>query len=521
MTGEPRGQRGKRAGRILTDEEYAAKEQARVKEAADERVKAFASVRGMLTHDNSFLTQFVRWNIGQTDAPASFHVLGALMAIATCANTETWVGIGSQKFRPNLFGMIIGPSGRARKSWSLSKSSSLIEEVISGRVSSKIGSYEAAVDEIEQKRHSVILEPEFSRFLKQARDGGGAGGSHLSAIKAALCDMFDCADLTRRTRKTGTQVVRNYWVNFFAAISDAYLATSTDPDDWTGGFLSRWLFMRDDRTRYERVYDIPEDPTGRAELLERLNRIYLSSPAGTFVIKPSRMINEWVDGLELQGRETNERLQGLTERAPILTNRVACLIAIDRMVNVEGYERPGGMGGHTLIQDTKARWNVTEADIAPAIEIVKRSLENVAVITDQVQYTPQARLKAKILSIMPEDQVVDMGFITERTGELTFVIERYMKTLLGEKRIAAVQANDGLRYVKVGVMDVNTALRAEGVEPLPAGVQLNLPAKPTDVPEMFSFTRFAAPDQGQQGHGHENPAAYDAYDVPYRPLPED
>lgn len=445
-----------------------------------------APVSSQLGAENSFLRRFTRWAVTQTDAPVTFHVLTGLMSIATAIPPyiETKLGVGRQQ--PNIFGMIVGESGRARKSWSMSLSQKLLAEACPDRLGLRIGSYEAAVASLVEKPYMTIFESEFSRFLSQSK--GNAQG-YLASLKLGLTDMYDLAPLSRKTMRV-THNVTDYRINILGAISDSYLSEYTEPSDFTGGFLSRWLFASGDRTRF--VAEPDDSPAAEAEqkeLVGMLQALYMHAPTGQYVFEPDtrKVFNQWQEAIDEIGGSVEHRLVGMVDRSAALAKRVATLLAIDRIVNREGH-REGTFDPILRWASTPADrarvWSVTREDLDTTLQIIAAHLQAAQRIVSKVEHSAAAKAKAKVLHAMPETAAVPIGKVTRETGMNKRDVETVLDTLKFEDRVKPIVVNGANWWVRLpeekvrlsgltanadGLPLPQVAARPEEFSPIPLG----------------------------------------------------
>ena len=440
-----------------------------------------APVSRQLGAEGSFLRRYARWAVTQTDAPPAFHVLTGLAGIATVIppHVETRLGIGKQK--PNLFGMIVGESGRARKSWSMNLIQRLLEKAAPDRIGLRVGSYESAIAELSQKPYCTIFEPEFSRFLSQSN---GNSGGYLQALKLGLTDLYDATPISRATMKVRHEI-KDYRLSLIGAISDSYLSEYTEPADFTGGFLSRWLFVTGDRTTLMvRPDESPEAEAEGAALSAMLQRIYQHGPAGQyrFEARTHDLFDDWQRALDQMSAKADHRLVGMIERASALGKRVATMIAIDRIVNREGHEEDAAVaaGGIwatiTREQQSDRTWEVTREDLETTIQIVHAHIEAAQRIVGRVEHTPTARNKAKVLHCLSTDTAVPLGHITLATGIRKREVQEYLETLTLEERARPIQINGNPWYLRVAPASIKVTAES-GLPALP-----RVEARPDEVP---------------------------------------
>lgn len=406
-------------------------------------------VRHMLP-SRGFIREHVLWAIRQTDAPAIFHLGVALTQLSTMVNSRAVVGFGAGAQELNLYTMVVGGSGSSRKSTAVKFAEKNIHQIDGGsRIGPSLGSYEGMVNSLAERPTQLVIEPEFSRLLSQSQN---RTGGFLAALKTGLTQAYDSDPLSRKTMKVDTGQITGYRISLLGAISGSYLSLYTEPEDWTGGFMSRWLLMFGDRERFLVMGDpSPAAVAAGRRVRDKLEHIYYKSPAGRLEICPDtetfRMYECWARGLDKCARETEKKLQGVYERASALTRRIAALYAIDRLME-EGVEcLPDPLA------DAERRWQIEPIDLYFAHLVVASHLQSAEKIVATVAHSRDAREKAEVLGSIPPVGVtlngIARGGICRVTGLLKQRVITILDTLKEEGQVAEKLVGTGVCYEKI------------------------------------------------------------------------
>lgn len=459
-----------------------------------------APIRAQIT-GSGFLSRYVRWAVTQTDAPEQFHVMVGLSLLSAVMSPGARAAFGSQRVKPNLYCMVVGTSGTERKTASMSVGRRLLSQAAPKSLGSRFGSYEAILDELVERPQCLILEPEFSRFLSQA-----GKGSHLQAVKTGLTDLFDGEPISNRTRKHGAMAVHDdYRLSMLAAVSDSYLAQFTEPSDFTGGFMSRWLFTHADRNRWlYQPMDTPETRKQQEELVKHLEMLYQYSPPGVYRITPDseadQLYYHWSQELNRTAVEAEFKVRGTYMRAQMMTLRVAGLLAMDRVAQDPSNHVLDSLGVRDLMAQPEDHvFEITTEDLLPAMHIVSTHLASVQRIVRLVAHTESDRQKARVLDALPEPkpgeefgEFLPLGAITKTAGMLSKQAKEVLGTLETEGRVQALSlSNNQLRYARVAPRTTGETRRVDGLdvastsEPLPEAVTLVPPAEAR--PEVYGW----------------------------------
>lgn len=435
--------------------------------------RLLAQVAGRTGVRGGFIDGYIRWACGQTDAPPSGHILAALISVASVVGTRSRVRIGTHHVSPNIFGMMIGASGRVRKTWSQSMAQRMLQGVCPERVGLSSGSYEAMVDELKERPLCTIFEEEFSTVL-----AGGSSGGPIPRLKTGLTKLYDGGRTSNRTRKGGSVSVEGYRLNLMAAISPSYLSEYTNPEDYTGGFLSRWLMVYGERPagQFLGLFDSVPDPDEEERLRTMLGQILTHCPVGRFDMAPEALeeFRAWERGIEAQSIVVQEKTQGYLSRAGSLAVRLAGLIAMDRMVVVEGHTEDQGID----FEADKRTWYIRPADFEIARNIVNAHLMDVQRIVSTIEHGKDAKTKGRVLEAVPTDWV-PLAFITQRSGMTLKTIRDPLDTLVAEGQVAkSERPGSGLLFKRLPPTTTEAHVEDTPSIPLPIlplGIQTELP----------------------------------------------
>lgn len=187
------------------------------------------------------------------ESPGSFHFWVAATLLGACLQRNTWVHKGIYQVYPNLYTILVAPSGVCRKSRAISLGMSVVNDFAWLNVIADKTTPEALLDALmigtsqmvnpSKKSHSqpknstgLVKSSELSVFLNKQ--------TYNSGMVALLTDLYDCPDDHKYvTRNKGAVVLKNSAVQFLAGTTPRWLATSIPEDAFEGGFMSRVLFV--------------------------------------------------------------------------------------------------------------------------------------------------------------------------------------------------------------------------------------------------------------------------------------
>jgi hypothetical protein len=147
----------------------------------------------------------------------------------------------------NMFLILVGESGAARKTASVTTSTRVVRNLhdSSSTVALLDGKATAeALDEILRTRTELvgsaqlcIASPELATLL--------GNEAYMASVPAILTDVYDCPTIRHggSTIMRGICVQQNIWVSLLAASTPIWLLRSVNPNVVEGGFTSRCLFI--------------------------------------------------------------------------------------------------------------------------------------------------------------------------------------------------------------------------------------------------------------------------------------
>ena len=167
--------------------------------------------------------------------------------------------------------MLVGPSGKVRKSTSINHM-----KEIATRVSNKIlwsGNFsdEGLLEKLQKDRTGMIVEGEFAKMMAGLQKKFALQG------KAILTDIYECPEvypMPIRVKKEEelAEMIESPVLSIVSASTPEWLLEYTDPSDIVGGFLGRFLFIYAENRESDRNRT-PYDVSSRERLVRRLHKL--------------------------------------------------------------------------------------------------------------------------------------------------------------------------------------------------------------------------------------------------------
>lgn len=317
----------------------------------------------------------------QTTAPLLYHI-GVGLSVLACACPLNYGMHYAGSLRANTFCLLVGRSGEDRKSSALHVGRNILDQAAPSLVGDFPGSPEGLIDSLAEAPSQLIPISEFGKFLSAAQRG------YFEPTKTLLADLWDSDPVQRRkaSQKGGPTVVRvdQPRLSIAAACSIPYLEKHTLSEDWTGGFMGRWLVLygRRERTDPDPVGDRTDEPW----LVDDLRRRALITTAG------------WCDGLDPQakqlwhqwfhdvmGRQLPGNIVGIRARAPTMARKIALLYGWDYGPAQHG--KP---------------WRIDLSILEPAIAFTELHIKSLVHLSEVIAEHPDARLRRSVLQAINE-----------------------------------------------------------------------------------------------------------------------
>lgn len=278
-----------------------------------------------------------------SEPPVLFRKWTAVSTIAAAMQRKCSLKWGYLEFFPNLYTVLVAPSGRCRKGTAMSPGygflralgipiaaeaitrEALIRELRESN-SLDVTSIEEGVDQQASATHHsslTIYSPELTVFL-------GYGNLQLMSD---LTDWYDCRERwTYRTKNQGTDVIIGVWVNLLGATTPELLQSTMPRDAIGGGLTSRIIFVYESKKAKSVAlpFYTEEEKALYSDLEDDLRRILLLS--GEYKVTSS-FIDEWTTWYpwqEVHKPFSQPLFEGYLERRPNHLLKLSMIMSASR-----------------------------------------------------------------------------------------------------------------------------------------------------------------------------------------------
>src|SRR3990172_5274109 len=202
------------------------------------------------------------------EAPTPFHFATGMTVLGACLKRQVFVDQGYYQIWPAVQAMLVGPSGRVKKSTAAGYGVDLALQLTEGlfNLLPDAGSGEALITELSQiarkngERTGLLYVSEMATFL-------GKQEYNINLIQN-LTDIFDCRlSKRKRTGARGNEAMKNIAVSALFCTNEDWAIDAIPSSAFGGGFMRRVLLFYQGGT--DRVFPRPQKPT--AESIARLH----------------------------------------------------------------------------------------------------------------------------------------------------------------------------------------------------------------------------------------------------------
>lgn len=291
---------------------------------------------------SDWVTAYLKYS-DTTEPAETFRLWTAISVIAACLQRKCKLEWGTLTFYPNMYVVLIGPSG-SRKGTAMSPGLKLIED-LNIKVAAEAITREALIRELKNANQSdqdlvsgtlsfhsslTIWAQELTVFL----------GYNNLQLMSDLCDWFDCRNKwTYRTKNMGSDEIVGVFVNLFGGTTPSLIRSAMPLDAIGGGLTSRIIFVFEEGV--ERCQPQPFLTPAQLGLYEQLKmdleRIY--SMRGEFKVT-KEFLDDWTDWYVSQHNrdpfeDTGHRFEGYFRRRPVHVMKLSMILnasRTDRMI---------------------------------------------------------------------------------------------------------------------------------------------------------------------------------------------
>lgn len=189
--------------------------------------------------DKGFLRSYVDYCADTTDAPHIFHLgVGVAILGAALGNNVRIPSWARQEIYPNVWLVLIAPSGFMRKSASLRLGKGLLSRSVPKALLPQDWTPEKLTAILQDNPAGLLTISEFTRILAMLERDYNLGSKEM------LTELYDSpAEWVVERQKSKKRVIENAAISIMAATTLDWLEDRVKSKDLRGGFLARFLFL--------------------------------------------------------------------------------------------------------------------------------------------------------------------------------------------------------------------------------------------------------------------------------------
>jgi uncharacterized protein DUF3987 len=211
-----------------------------------------------------WIRDYIEWT-RQTEPPTVFHFFVAAATIGATLGRNVLFDKGAYKVYPNLWVMIIAPTGSCRKTSACNLGTGLYVKAGGTLLGGDKPTPEALVDSLKDSPNAVglLYAPELAVFLGKQK--------YQEGMVPLLTALSDCPDLwSSKTIGRGEISLTNVGLSSIFCSTIDWIQTGIAKDAFGGGFMSRFLFIVQESTPRSFPLPPPLNDEVRKSLIGRL-----------------------------------------------------------------------------------------------------------------------------------------------------------------------------------------------------------------------------------------------------------
>lgn len=246
-----------------------------------------------------WITGYIKYTEG-SEPPLSYHTWIGLSMIAGALQRRSFLQWGFERIYPNMYIVLVGPSGRARKGIALSIGKDIMGEVANVVMTSENATREAliramkgAITNVQMPDGQILFHCSITCFSEELSVFLGQGDIKFLA---SLTDWYDSKDnWTYETKGSGKDHLQGLCFNLMGATAPEWLQSMLPQEAIGGGFTSRVIFVVEEQKKHTvPKHVLTEDEKRlRSALVTDLNRINTLSGPFTFDTEGEYAYVEW------------------------------------------------------------------------------------------------------------------------------------------------------------------------------------------------------------------------------------
>lgn len=352
---------------------------------------------------NDWLESYLEYTY-ESEPPEIFHTWTAVSTVAAALQRKCILNWGPLRFYPNMYIVIVAPSGKARKGTAMGYGKDFLSKLGVKMAAESItrealvreimNSYDTILPEVEGGPlafHSslTIFAPELVVFL----------GYNQQQLMMDLTDWYDCGHgpegkWTYRTKTQGVDEITGVWVNLIGATTPDLLRSTLSLDAIGGGLTSRIVFVyaADKGKCVPAPFQSPQMLALGEQLYYDLEKIYTMKgqfkPTGDYI----DLWCEWYTKQEGKTIFQESTLAPYIERRPVHVMKLAMILNACRTSNM----------------------TLTAFDLQRAIDLLEHTERDMPKTFSGVGKSPHAEVLGRVMNVIGMESTITLSDLQRR-----------------------------------------------------------------------------------------------------------
>src|SRR5580765_1351277 len=253
--------------------------------------------------ETGYLRKYCEWTASH-EGPLRFQFWTGLTILSASVGRRYWINKGYYKVYPNLYTVLVAPTGACRKSFTTRIGTEMLHGSSVRILSTKI-TPEELIYRLETARVTGSKTQKNSEAFLYSSELTVLLGkqSYNEGLIDLLTDFADAPDSwSYATRGGGKVELLNVCLVLLACSTAEWLGEAIPQRAYTGGFLARIIFVVQEQTLRNYPLPVEQDETLREELKRFLTAV--RQTGGAFVFTPDGLA--WYEAWYRRNRDTTD-----------------------------------------------------------------------------------------------------------------------------------------------------------------------------------------------------------------------
>jgi hypothetical protein len=386
----------------------------------------------------NWLQSYLKY-VDNSESPIMFHKWTALSTLGAALQRKCCLRWGTLEYFPNLYVLLVAPSGKARKGSAMAVGMNMLQEVENVHLAANSTTRAALVKALadseqefldketgEPLKHCsmTVMAEEFTVFL----------GNNDLQMMSDLTSWHNCERRWRdETKHSGKNFINGVWVNILGATTPALIKTALPVDAIGLGLTSRIIFVYE--SRKEKICPTPflskEEIKIGKDLLHDLQII--AEMSGDFTVSED-FIQKWVYWYPHQSKNppfSDNKFSWYLERRHTYAMKLSMLYNVSRTSTMK----------------------ITAADLEQAIAHLEETEKKMRLAFSGGSEPSYAQLVSKTMRIIAERKAIKLSDLLQENIDVTYSLMKSILLSLDKAKYISIESEKDeqdpvLRYIR-------------------------------------------------------------------------